>query len=53
MTLSPRAPRGTADATLVFWQLAGAFVVGLATAPFGWVAPPAPDFLLLGGVAGA
>ncbi|MDP3898771.1 MAG: DMT family transporter [Mesorhizobium sp.] len=48
MMLSGRALRGTPDATLVFWQLAGAGLFGLVTAPFGWVTPSAFDLALLG-----
>lgn len=47
MVLSARALRGTPDAALVFWQTLGVAVVGLALAPFGWVAPSAPDLGLL------
>lgn len=47
MMLSGRALRGTPDKTLVFWQLVGAGIVGLATVPFGWVAPTSFDFALL------
>jgi drug/metabolite transporter (DMT)-like permease len=48
MMLSGRALRGTPDTTLVFWQLIGAGVLGLATAPMGWVTPSGFDFALLG-----
>lgn len=48
MMLSARALRGTPDATLVFWQTAGAGLLGLVTAPFGWVAPGGFDLALLG-----
>lgn len=48
MMLSGRALRGTPDTTLVFWQLVGAGVLGLATAPMGWVTPSGFDFVLLG-----
>ena len=47
LMLSGRARRGTPDTTLVFWQIVGAGVLGLATAPFGWVAPSGFDFALL------
>ena len=47
MMLSGRALRGTPDTTLVFWQLLGAGVLGLAVAPFGWVTPSGFDFALL------
>jgi len=47
MMLSGRALRGTPDTTLVFWQLIGAGLLGLATASFGWVTPTAFDLSLL------
>ena len=47
MMLSGRALRGTPDITLVFWQTIGAGLLGLATAPFGWVTPSGFDFSLL------
>lgn len=47
MMLSARALRDTADTSLVFWQLVGAGLLGLVTAPFGWVAPTGFDFALL------
>jgi len=47
MMLSGRALRGTPDLTLVFWQSAGALLLGAATASFGWVTPTAFDFGLL------
>lgn len=47
MLLSGRALRQTPDTTLVFWQIVGAGVIGLATAPFGWVTPSAFDLGLL------
>jgi drug/metabolite transporter (DMT)-like permease len=47
MMLSARALRGTPDKTLVFWQMVGAGLLGLVTAPFGWVTPGAFDFMLL------
>ena len=47
MMLSGRALRGTPDRTLVFWQIAGAGLFGIATAPFGWVTPGAFDLSLL------
>lgn len=47
MMLSGRALRATPDTTLVFWHMVGAFVLGLATAPFGWVPPTVVDFSLL------
>lgn len=48
MMLSGRSLRATPDTTLVFWQIVGAGLFGLVTAPFGWVTPNAPDLLLLG-----
>ncbi len=47
MMLSGRALRGTPDSVLVFWQMAAAGLVGLVTAPFGWVTPGAFDLSLL------
>jgi len=47
MMLSGRALRGTPDRTLVFWQIVGAGLFGVATAPFGWVTPNAFDLSLL------
>jgi drug/metabolite transporter (DMT)-like permease len=47
MMLSGRALRGTPDRALVFWQTVGAGLVGLATAPFGWVTPGVLDLSLL------
>ncbi len=47
MMLSGRALRGTPDRTLVFWQTLGAGLIGLVTAPFGWVSPSAFDLALL------
>jgi drug/metabolite transporter (DMT)-like permease len=48
MMLSGRALRGTPDTTLVFWQIVGAGLFGVVTAPFGWVTPTAFDLALLG-----
>lgn len=48
MMLSARALRGTPDTTLVFWQIAGAGLLGVVTAPLGWVPPGGFDFALLG-----
>jgi drug/metabolite transporter (DMT)-like permease len=48
MVITGRTLRGTPDKTLVFFQLLGALVAGLAFAPFGWVAPSGPDLVLLG-----
>lgn len=50
MMLSGRALRGTPDKVLVFWQIVGAGLLGLVTAPFGWVQPSAFDLMLLGGL---
>ena len=48
MMLSGRALRGTPDKVLVFWQIIGAGLLGLLTAPFGWVQPSGFDLMLLG-----
>lgn len=48
MMLSGRALRGTPDTTLVFWQIVGAGLFGVVTAPFGWMTPTAFDLGLLG-----
>ncbi|WP_409696802.1 DMT family transporter [Yoonia sp.] len=48
MVVTGRTLRGTPDMTLVFFQIAGALVAGLIFAPFGWVNPTMPDFMLLG-----
>lgn len=42
-----RQLRGTPDTVLVFWHILGAALVGLVTAPFGWVTPTWPDFAML------
>ncbi len=47
LTISGRALRNTPDVTLVFWHMVGGVLLGLATAPFGWVTPNAVDFSLL------
>lgn len=47
MMVTGRLLRDTPDIGLIFWQTAGALVVGLAAAPFGWVAPSLPDLALL------
>lgn len=47
MMLSGRALRATPDRTLVFWQIVGAGLVGIVTAPFGWVTPSSFDLSLL------
>ena len=47
MMLSGRALRGTPDKVLVFWQIVGAGLIGLVTAPFGWVQPSGFDLALL------
>ena len=47
MMISGRALRGTPDVTLVFWQMAGAGLLGFVTAPFGWVTPSSVDLALL------
>lgn len=47
MLITSRQLRGTPDMTLVFWQMVGAGLLGLMTAPFGWVTPTGLDFSLL------
>jgi drug/metabolite transporter (DMT)-like permease len=47
MMLSGRVLRGTADSTLLFWQLLGAGLLGGLTSHFGWVVPSPFDLLLL------
>jgi drug/metabolite transporter (DMT)-like permease len=47
MMLSGRVLRGTPDTTLVFFQMVCGVVVGLATAPLGWITPTPLDFSLL------
>jgi len=47
LMLSGRTLRGTPDTTLVFWQLVGAGLFGVATAHFGWVTPTSLDLTLL------
>ncbi|WP_420407538.1 DMT family transporter [Hoeflea sp.] len=48
MVLTGRTLRGTPDKTLVFFQLLGGLIAGLAAAPFGWVTPSGADLALLG-----
>lgn len=48
MLLTSRLLRGTPDVTLVFWQMVGAGLLGLVTAPFGWVPTAPTDLALLG-----
>jgi drug/metabolite transporter (DMT)-like permease len=47
MNVASRMLRGSSDVTLVFWQAAGALLLGAALVPFGWVEPSARDFALL------
>lgn len=47
MMLTGRTLRGTPDATLVFWQMVGALIAGVAIAPFTWVEPTAFDLGLI------
>ncbi|BBF93135.1 DMT family transporter [Blastochloris tepida] len=47
MNVASRMLRGSSDVTLVFWQAAGALLLGAALVPFGWVEPSARDFVLL------
>jgi len=54
LLISGRLLRGTPDTTLVFWQMAGGFLLGIVTSPFGWTTPAPSDFsmlLLLGATA--
>ena len=46
--ISGRTLRNTPDTTLVFWQMIGAGLLGLVTAPFGWVTTTPFDLALLG-----
>jgi hypothetical protein len=46
MMLLSRALGTTPDRALVFWQTAGASLVGIVAAPFGWVPPDAFDLML-------
>ena len=48
MVITGRTLRGTPDTTLVLFQTGGALLAGLFLAPFNWVTPTVPDFLLLG-----
>lgn len=48
MVVTGRQLRGTPDAALVFWQIAGALAAGAVLSPATWVTPTAPDFALLG-----
>lgn len=48
MVITGRTLRGTPDKTLVLFQLLGALAAGMVLAPFTWVTPTAPDFVLLG-----
>jgi drug/metabolite transporter (DMT)-like permease len=47
MLITSRMLRGTPDVALVFWQMVGAGLLGLVTAPFGWVPISAFDLSLL------
>ncbi len=47
MMITGRYLRGTPDVALVFWQLLGAGLAGLLTAPIGWITPSALDWSLL------
>ncbi|MBP7242466.1 DMT family transporter [Amaricoccus sp.] len=47
MVLGARMLRATPDGALVFWQIAGALVAGLATAWHGWTPPTVRDVGLL------
>lgn len=48
MMITGRQLRGTPDVTLVAWQTLGAFLMGVALLPFGWVTPSLADAALLG-----
>lgn len=48
MVITGRTLRGTPDTTLVLFQTGGALLAGLFLAPFDWVPPTPPDFVLLG-----
>jgi drug/metabolite transporter (DMT)-like permease len=48
MVITGRTLRGTPDTTLVLFQTGGALLAGLFLAPFNWITPTVPDFLLLG-----
>lgn len=48
LVMTGRMLRGTPDITLAFWQVIAAAIGGAVIAPFGWVAPTALDFALLG-----
>ena len=48
MVITGRTLRGTPDTTLVLFQTGGALLAGLLLAPFDWVTPTVPDFVLLG-----
>lgn len=47
MMITSRMLRGTPDVALVFWQMVGAGLLGLVTAPFGWVPVSMFDLSLL------
>lgn len=47
MLITSRLLRGTPDTALVFWQMVGAAILGLVTAPFTWVPVGATDMSLL------
>lgn len=48
MVVQSRQLRATSDRVLVFWQTAGAGLVGACTAPLDWVSPSLADAVLLG-----
>jgi drug/metabolite transporter (DMT)-like permease len=47
LLVTTRHLRGTSDIVMASGQIASTLVLGLVLAPFGWVAPTLPDFLLL------
>ena len=48
MMIITRHLRGTKGIVLVTWQAMGALLLGVVTAPFGWVTPTLRDLILLG-----
>jgi drug/metabolite transporter (DMT)-like permease len=46
--IAGRSLRATPDITLVFWQIIGAGIAGIAIAPFDWTPLTAKDTMLLG-----
>ncbi len=48
MLVSGRTLRNTPDTTLVFWQIIGAGIAGLASLPYHWQTPELSDLPLIG-----